>query len=221
MFKTREQLINDRRVEMETTMQTLKLAHGTLTLAHVTPVIRAVFAPFGVQDDGTLHKERDLFPMWVDLITPLRALLDSLGVERPEDDHASLLVNLLTQRNGGLPHLPDDDRLDGETYDLRDAFDLAVALDDGHGLLDATRVGSVTTDGLPDVWMNTVTRRVDAHQASSVLQSEAEALHDALHRNDLRQAARCIEAALQRSLLAIRDPKARMKVVQRMTFPPG
>jgi hypothetical protein len=193
-------------------MQNLKLAHGKLTLARVTPVIRAVFAPFGVQDDGTLLADRNLFPMWLDLLVPLRTLLDEMGIDRPADDHATLLINLLAEHVGGLPYRADDERLDGETYDLREAFDLAVALDDGHGLLDATRIGVVHDDASPDVWTNTVSRRVDAHQVGSVLQSEAEALHDALRRHDHRQAARCIEAALQRSLLAIRDSKARQKV---------
>ncbi|WP_396329391.1 hypothetical protein [Burkholderia anthina] len=193
-------------------MQNLKTIDGKLTLAHVTPVIRAVFAPFGVREDGSLLVDRNLFPMWLDLIEPMRALLDSLGIERPEDDHVALLVNLLTDHVGGIPRFTQGERLDGEVYDLREAFDLATALDDGHGLIDASRVGVVHTEGIPEVWTNTVTRRVDAHHVSTVMQSEAEALHDALRRDDHRQAARCIEQTVQRALLSIRDVQARRKV---------
>ena len=139
-------------------------------------------------------------------------LMDSLGIERPEDDHVALLVNLLTDHVGGIPRFTQGERLDGEVYDLREAFDLATALDDGHGLIDASRVGVVHTEGIPEVWTNTVTRRVDAHHVSTVMQSEAEALHDALRRDDHRQAARCIEQTVQRALLSIRDVQARRKV---------
>ncbi|WP_257765193.1 hypothetical protein [Burkholderia glumae] len=199
--------------------QPTTLSHGKLTLARVTPVIRTIFAPFGVREDGSLLADRNLFPMWLDLIEPMRALLDSLGIERPEDDHIALLVNLLTDHVGGIPRFTQGERLDGEVYDLREAFDLATALDDGHGLIDASRVGVVHTEGIPEVWTNTVTRRVDAHHVSTVMQSEAEALHDALRRNDHRQAARCIEETVQRALLGIRDMQARRKVAALIEIP--
>ena len=208
-------------------MQILKMIDGKLTLAHVTPVIRALFAPFGVQDDGTLSP-KDMNPMWLDLIPFLRGLMDTMGVDHPAEVTSVAMLNAIARRMGKPDAVSDDDQKgdgddpDCENYLLSEAFDLAVALDDGHGLIEATTFlldhGCGYGDGL-DATTCLVTRHVDHFDRTIHAYEHAAAVHDALRRKDHGAAAALIEGQIADLLMSIRDPKVRKKVVARVTVP--
>lgn len=199
-------------------MQILKMIDGKLSLAHVTPVIRALFAPFGVQDDGTLNP-KNLNPMWLDLIPFLRTLMDTLGVDCPAEVTSVAMLNAIAQRVGQPEVASGNDDRDGETYSLTDAFDLAVALDDGHGLIEATMFvmdhGCGYGDG-PDATTRLVTRHVDLLDRTINGYEHAAAVHDALHREDYDVAAALIQGQIEDLLTTIRDPAARKKLAKRI-----
>lgn len=204
-------------------MQVLKMIDGKLSLAHVTPVIRALFAPFGVQDDGTLNP-KNLNPMWLDLIPFLRTLMDTLGVDCPAEVTSVAMLNAIAQRVGQPKVVSGNDDRDGETYSLTDAFDLAVALDDGHGLIEATTFATEHGYGYhdgPDTTTNFVTRHVNQFDRTINDYEHAAAVHDALQRKDYRGAAETIEVKIVELLMQIRDPKTRKKVAARIKVPQG
>ncbi|WP_186140340.1 hypothetical protein [Burkholderia gladioli] len=210
-------------------MQILKTIEGKLTLAHVTPVIRAVFAPFGVQDDGTLSP-KDMNPMWLDLIPFLRTLMDTMGVDHPAEATSAAMLNTIARHMGKPDAVSDDDQdgdgdgddRDGENYLLTEAFDLAVALDDGHGLIEATAFlldhGIGYGEGL-DATTCLVTRHVDFFDRTIHGYEHAAAVHDALRRKDYGAAAALIEGQIDDLLMEIRDPNVRRKVAARITVP--
>ncbi|WP_109479880.1 hypothetical protein [Paraburkholderia sp. C35] len=209
-------------------MQILKMTDGKLTLAHVTPVIRALFAPFGVQDDGTLNM-KDPNPMRLDLIPFLRGLMDTMGVDYPAEVTSTAMLNAIARRLGKPDAVSDDDQEEGEdgddeNYLIEDAFDLAVALDDGHGLIEATTFATEHGYGYhdgPDTTTNFVTRHVNQFDRTINGYEHAAAVHDALQRKDYRGAADTIEVKIDELLMQIRDPKARKKVAAQIKMPQG
>lgn len=208
-------------------MQILNLIDGKLSLAHVTPVIRAIFAPFGVQDDGTLNP-KTTHPMWLDLIPFLRTLMDTMGVPYPADDTSVAMVNAIARHLGKPDAMSGGEQGgdgDGASYTLVNAFDLAVALDDNHGLIKAVLCdaehGRVANTGGLDSRTVLITRHVDLYERGELMQQSAEALHDALRRKNYRGAAALMETDIQMLLLRIRDSKAREKVKQLIQFPPA
>lgn len=196
-------------------MQILKMIDGKLSLAHVTPVIRALFAPFGVQDDGTLNP-KNLNPMWLDLIPFLRTLMDTLAVDCPAEVTSVAMLNAIAQRVGQPEVASGNDDRDGETYSLTDAFDLAVGLDDGHGLIEATMFVMDHDGEGPDTTTRRVTRHIDLHDSTMDRYIAAAEMHDALRRKDYRRAAALIDEEVHGLLTTIRDPKARKKVAKRI-----
>ncbi|MCA8448906.1 hypothetical protein [Burkholderia vietnamiensis] len=208
-------------------MQILKMIEGNLSLGHVTPVIRAVFAPFGVQDDGTMNP-KTTHPMWLDLIPFLRTLMDTMGVDYPAEATSAAMLNAIARRMGKPDAVSDDDQegdgddRDGENYLLSEAFDLAVALDDGHGLIEATAFlldhGCGYGEGL-DATTCLVTRHVDLFDRTIHGYEHAAAVHDALRRKDYGAAAALIEGQIDDLLMEIRDPNVRKKVAARITVP--
>ena len=208
-------------------MQILKMIDGKLSLAHVTPVIRAVFAPFGVQDDGTLNP-KTTHPMWLDLIPFLRTLMDTMGVPYPAEATSAAMLNAIARHMGKPDAVSDDDQggdeddRDGGLYLLTDAFDLAVALDDGHGLIEATTFlldhGCGYGDG-PDATTCLVTRHVDLFERTIHGYEHAAAVHDALRRKGYMAAASLIEGQIAQMLMSIRDANVRKKVAVRIKVP--
>ncbi|HDR9280154.1 TPA: hypothetical protein QDB45_001676 [Burkholderia vietnamiensis] len=211
-------------------MKNLKMIDGKLTLAHVTPVIRAVFAPFGVQDDGTLSP-KDTDPIRLDLLPSLRGLMDIMGVDHPAEATSAAMLNAIARHMGKPDAVSDDDQggdeddeddRDGGLYLLTDAFDLAVALDDDHGLIEATtflldQSHGCGYDGEPNATTCLVTRHVDLLDRTVYTYQHAAAVHDALHRKDYMAAASLINEQIAHMLMSIRDANVRKKVAVGIT----
>jgi len=122
-------------------------ATGVLVLNRVTPVIRALFSGFKLDEsypgDGEAYIARiseDGDPQWADILDKLVQLAGDLGVPIPATDDPPMercLVALAgyfrVEEDEALDHLIEHHAFD-DTPDLEALFLIATRFEDGHGL---------------------------------------------------------------------------------------
>lgn len=117
---------------------------GLLKLKQITPIIKALFGSHDVKHEANTdagvtayiaETSEDITPNWSAICEALTPIAEALGIPidgdgESEDDNNKLIQSLLS-------HYKNED---GKSYDdgngpqLEDLYDLAMAMDDGHGL---------------------------------------------------------------------------------------
>lgn len=203
---------------------------GTIQLsgpvADATPIIKAIFDPFSL--DVTEPAEPHLAyiaslsetatPLWSDIADNLREIyLATPNADEDADCHQWLpaLAQAINPAHGLSEAAL---RAYAEWFDseeeagLSDAFDLARALDDGHGLVSAEMTIGFTCDrprlGEFGGCGTFVSAHVDLNVCASTAQAVGEAVHGAIEAGDIPQAASHLLEHMAALLDSVRGPHA-------------
>lgn len=187
----------------------------------LTPLIKAIFAPYGLSDDDGDDPEQAYVAhsshgdVTVERVfAGLAGWARQQGVPVPEGRvdlvlaaarHLGVAVSLPEVRELAAPGAdPDDD------YPLALAVELAMLLDDGHGLAGIDYQSAVTAsrpvyEGFGGHALR-IGRHVHVSQGTDEIADLAEGIESALARSDVQAAAVCIEGYVARWLDAIHEP---------------
>lgn len=203
---------------------------GVLKLKAVTPVIKALFGVFSLEEiplgDGAAYIRMSTdegLQTWADVKKALGELaVQEQVIVHGEKASLSELVNWLARHYGKDASSVTDmlESIPWEPTTLAEMFDLAQVLDDGHGL-HAIELEGANTCSRPMVgdvggFGIFITERVVMKVTSQDALSVGERLDTAVQRSDVVQAARVLQTQVRVLLTAISDEAFRAKVANEL-----
>ncbi|WP_051306651.1 hypothetical protein [Massilia alkalitolerans] len=208
-------------------------ATGVIVLNNVTPVIKALFGAFNLDEsqpgDGQVYiasmSESDE-PTWDEIHDGLASLASDLNLPLPDPANESIqdYLRLLAQHFGTAEDVAFNKLLDTYEFEggasLRAVFALANHFDDGHGLKamklegcwhgDRPRLFEFGGDGLY------VSRNVRYSVDSSTAKDFGNDLEQALTRNDLDAAAKHLALQVEKILGSVVDTGTRAQLENKL-----
>jgi len=206
---------------------------GVLVLARVTPVIKAMFGVFAL-DEGypgrgmasIAQMSETNEPRWSGVLFGLEDLARQLGIPVPDSEWQSLTTLLQLM----APHFDANDKAEFESLlkhhefedvvDLESLFLLATCFDDGHGLTAMKFEGSWRCDeplqsefGGASYYLSREVRLMGLSTQALLLGSQ---LRDALQISDAKRASDLIAQETTNLLAGIRDEAFRLTVRRRV-----
>ncbi|MFN9471424.1 hypothetical protein [Acidovorax sp.] len=205
-------------------------ATGVLVLGKVTPVIEALFSDFALDandpggDMAYIHQCSDSHEcQWDDLAERLKPLIVARGIT-PEGESAKDLLCTLAGAFDKAADASFTKIVDGIDFDnvaaLEDLFDLAMLLDDGHGLK-ALNIEGCWSSSKPRLFEfggsgRYRSRRLQLHSISSNVAQLGAQLDKALDSQDLGQAAQVVATRFSEMLQGVTDETLRIELQRRI-----
>lgn len=206
---------------------------GVLVLTRVTPVIKAMFGVFALDEDYPGREMASIAqisetdePRWSGVLFGLEDLARQLGIPVPDREWLSLtaLLELLAPHFGANEKAEFENLLKHHEFedvvDLRSLFLLATCFDDGHGLTAIKFEGSWRCDesllsefGGASYYLSREVRLIGLSRQALLLGSQ---LRDALQIYDVKRASDLIAQETTNLLAGIRNEEFRMAVLQRV-----
>lgn len=204
-------------------------ATGTLELSKVTPVIKALFSGFKLDESYPENGEayialitEDNAPNWDDIREALAELADGLGVppSSVDDGYSGQLHALCKYFSDEADELVSELTGANDSVWVGDLFEIAQKLDDGHGLKAVKFEGAwhCNKPRLFEFGGDGLYLSKDCHIDSSSTRAitVGKALQAALDGNDLDKAAELVLAQAKLLLGGIRDEGKSREVTQKL-----
>lgn len=214
---------------------------GVLVLDRVTPVIKALFGAFALDENHPGHGQAYIAriaetndPQWIDVFGGLEDLAAQLGIPMPEDEGLSVppvLERLAeffgTSRDEELANLIEHHQFE-DGADLEALLLIATCFDDGHHLTAIQFEGCwyCSKPRLFEFGGNGcyLSREVQIHRTSSQALQLGEQLRKAILAADVEEASALIALEATNVLASITDEQFRMnlrrRVAERLAHPP-
>lgn len=208
---------------------------GIILVRAVTPVIQALFAGFApeplVINNGavTIARATDRCdPSWGTLIENVIDLLNERAIPVPDEDSVAAVIGALYAgiTNTPVSTNPDFEELlasiDGDCDpQFGDLYEIARAIDDGHGLSEIQVMGAYTCSALR-LWefggyYERYSKEVAVATGTQATMRAADDLQLALSGNDFEAAAQAVLSHTRTLLDAIVDPAQHAAVTQRLS----
>lgn len=205
-------------------------ATGVLVLGQVTPVIEALFGDFALDandpggDMAYIHQCSDSHEChWDDLAERLEPLIVARGIT-PQGESAKDLLCTLAGAFDKATNATFTKIIDGIDFDnvaaLEDLFDLAMLLDDGHGLK-ALNIEGCWSSSKPRLFEfggsgRYRSQRLQLHSVSSDVVQLGAQLDKALDSQDLDQAAQAVATRVAAMLQGVTDKTLRLDLQRRI-----
>lgn len=208
-------------------------ATGVLMLDRVTPVIKALFGAFALDENypgngqayiAQIAEATD--PQWSDVLDGLEDLAAQLGIPMPDDEELSippllerLAAHFGAEQDEALQNLIEHDQFE-DTADLETLFLIATRFDDGHHLTAIQFEGCwhCSKPRLFEFGGNGcyLSREVDVLRTSSQALRLGDQLRKAIVAADLEEASALIALEVGSLLAGIYEAQFRMSLRQRV-----
>ena len=206
---------------------------GTITLDKVTPVIKALFGPFELDEnypgDGTVYIANiaeNSNCSWDEVLDNLQVLASSLGLTPPgnaernvENYFRVLARHFGVDKNPEIDRLIEDKSFDGEAS-VETLFALALHFDDGHGIKAVQTEGSWHCSrphlGAFGGCGEFHGRHVSVARSSQQAARLGDELDAALDANQFDRAAQCILDDLTSTLNGVASNEARRATTSKL-----
>lgn len=191
---------------------------GALNLKTITPVIKALFGVFSVKEHGEneAYIKRDADDISYTSVADQIASVMSIDPVDTIKDYLVAMAEKLGKKDEVQAFLKDVALAENEDADFDLLFQLALLMDDGHGLSSVWRDGAWTCDKLclgefgGDGLF--VGKSFTLHTGSYIADQYGQPIDDAIGKNDLEQAVKLLSNHVEGLLNGIRDETIRNSI---------